>query len=180
VIARSAVVALVVGALSGCGANPAVVRDGANRPATASAGGDQRIVPKRGIAGVRLKMTRSDVVKLLGEPDAVGPSELHGGWTKLVFRAEGLRVTLDERGTVWNVRTLSRRHRGLGGTGVGSTEAALGKAMPKLECRAYGGPARYRHWRSCVDTSRYQGPFTDYTLVNGRVTRVTVTVGLAR
>jgi hypothetical protein len=137
------------------------------------------IQPKRGIAGVGLEAGADEVADVLGQPDATAPSELHGGWMKWEYRRPRLRVTLDERRTVWDVRTYSVANRTPSGVGVGSTESQVREAMRFVRCQPYGGPARYRRWRVCVDTRTYSGPFTSFTLVRGRVRYVTVARGLA-
>lgn len=144
------------------------------RPASAQPG----IEPRRGIAGARLGMTRDAVEARLGPPVDIQASELHGGWTKATYRTPRMRVTFNGVDRVWDVRTYDRASRAPGGVGVGSTERRLRKAL-RLRCRPYGGPARYRAWRVCTDTAAHDGPFTDFTLVHGRVRYVTVAAGLA-
>jgi hypothetical protein len=136
------------------------------------------IRPKQSIAGIQLAMRQEQVREVLGNPAAVGPSGLHGGWTMWRYRAARLRVTFDERERVWDVRTYSAAHRTAGGLGVGTTERQLRSGV-RVTCRPYGGPARYREWRVCVDAADYRGPFTSFTLVRGRVRFVTVAMGLA-
>lgn len=138
-----------------------------------------RIEPKRGIAGVRLKMTRDRVLHMLGEPRRSRPSTLHMGWNEWLYRRNELGVTFDSTGHVWNVWTSSPGARASGGVGIGSTERELLEVMPALDCHPYGGSAEHRRWRSCADTADYRTPFTDFTLVRDRVARVTVARGLA-
>jgi len=90
------------------------------RAASDSSPRDVRIRPKRGIAGVLLEMSRAAVTQILGAADAVKPSELHTGWTQEIYGRRRLRVTSDELGSVWDVRTYSREQRAPGGVGVGS------------------------------------------------------------
>ena len=148
--------------------------------ATPTAGSAElAIVPRRGIAGVRLGMTSAVVQNALGAPDQTASSRLHGGWTEWRYEKQRLTVTFDGDRSVWSVRSASREHRTPTGAGVGSTEAGLVDAMPSLHCRPYGGPARYRRWRTCDDAGDFQQPFTEFTLVGGVVRRVTVARGLA-
>ena len=164
------VVVAAAAAFPGCG--------GRDEPAAVKAS-DAAIEPRRGIAGVRLAMTTAAVEQALGSPHSERESELHAGWTKWRYRRPRLRVTFDERGTVWDVRTYAREHRTREGVGVGSTEDELLRALPRLRCRPYGGPPRYRDWRSCKDGPALSEPLTTYTLVDGRVDFVTVARGVA-
>jgi hypothetical protein len=95
-----------------------------------------------------------------------------------------MRVTFDEldrrKRVVWDVRTYARKHRAPGDVGVASTEREVREELPRLRCRPYGGPARYSAWRVCADTRTYTGPFTSFTIVDGRVRYVTVASGLAQ
>jgi hypothetical protein len=166
---RVLVVLVVSVVLSGCGGDG----DGGGGHSREQAG---TIEPRKSIAGIRLGMAEAEVRALLGEPDAVKPSELHGGWTLWVYRDRQLRVTF--AGGVWDIRTTNAGDRTASGVGVGSTEREVRRAMPDVSCGPYGGPRRYRDWRTCVDR-RSRGPFTQFTLVRERVTLVTVAQGLA-
>ena len=138
-----------------------------------------RIQPRESIGGIALGMTTTQVRKRLGAPDAEKPSELHSGWTQWVYRDSGIRVTFDES-NVWDVRTVSGEYRTPSGVGVGSTEAQLRETSPGLKC-APAGPDGTAPPRSCVDTRRPPGPFTQFWLSDGRVvSRVTVARGLAQ
>lgn len=137
------------------------------------------IRPGESIAGVRLGMAEARVRRVLGEPDQVRPSGLHGGWETYVYRGRRLHVTIADRARVWDVRTLSPADRTAGGVGVGSTEAEVREDLPRLRCRPYGGPRRYRTWRVCADDAPQLRPFTQFTLIRGRVAAVTVARGLA-
>jgi hypothetical protein len=140
---------------------------------------DGSIKLKRSIAGVKLNATEADVRLRLGAPSTKVPSELHGGWTRWIYRSRRLSVTFASDDHVWDVRTTSSRDRTATGVGVGSTERTVRRRVRGVRCRGYGGPSRYRHWRVCVDDARYRGPFTEFVLVRGRVFRVKVARGLA-
>ena len=169
-MARVLVVLVVSVLLSGCGDDGV----GGAEPSHEQVG---TIEPNKSIGGVRLGMAQAEVRALLGEPDTVEASELHGGWTLWVYSDRRLRVTFEER--VWDVRTTHPGDRTADGVGVGSAEREVRRAMPVVNCGPYGGPARYRDWRICVDTRGRRGPFTQFTLIRGRVTLVTVAQGLA-
>ena len=168
--------AALTAVLAACGADD----DQATSGGQAKPQANPLIVPKRSIAGVRLRDSARDVVARLGKPASTASSRLHGGWVEWRYRRPRLRVTLDDRQLVWSVRTDSRAHRSAMGVGVGTRERALRKAMSDLTCQPHGGPPRFRRWRVCVDTTTYSGPFTSFTLVRGRVRYVTVAQGLAR
>jgi hypothetical protein len=155
--------------VSGCGA----AEDGAPAPSR-----EPTIEPRKAIGGVRLQMTAADVRARLGEADAVGPSDLHGGWMLWTYRDRRLRVTFtDDR--VWDIRTTHPGDRTTSDIGVGSSEREVREAMPDMRCEPYGGPRRRREWRICVDAGADRGPFTQLTLVRGRVKSVKVAQGVA-
>lgn len=131
------------------------------------------------MAGVRLGATAAQVRQLLGRPDAVRPSELHGGWTRIVYRSRRLHVTIEERGRVWDVRSLSPADRTAEGVGVGSRERQVRDALPELSCRRWGGSGPRRIWRVCADGPSPGRPFTEFTLIRDRVVMVKVARGLA-
>lgn len=138
------------------------------------------IQPNRSIASIEVGMSAAEVRERLGAPDDERPSELHVGWTQWVFGDAGLRVTLDETDTVWDVRTVSSKHRTPSGVGVGSTEEQLRRALSSIECRNAGaggtGPER-----NCVDTRGDSSPFTSFRLADGEtVSQVVVARGLAQ
>lgn len=137
------------------------------------------VEPGRSVAGVRLGATAAQVRQVLGRPDAVRPSELHGAWRRFVYRSRRLRVTIEDRGRVWNIRSLSPADRTAGGLGVGSTERQLRDGLPRLRCRAWGGSGARRTWRVCADDRSPVRPFTEFTLIHDRVVMVTVARGLA-
>lgn len=142
--------------------------------------GNAPIQPGRSIAGIELGMSAEEVRKPLGAPKDAKPSELHPGWTQWVFADVGLRVTLDETATVWDVRTVSSKHRTPGGVGVGSTEEQLRRALPSIECRSAGAPGTGPE-RVCVDTRDHSAPFTSFRLSDGEtVSQVVVARGLAQ
>jgi hypothetical protein len=108
---------------------------------TAPAAG-ARIVEGRGIAGVRLQMSQSNVRHLLGTPDQIkhltsdfGPS------TEYVYYARRLRVTFFSGTQVTAVATTSRSERTASGVGVGSTKAQLVAGVPHVHCNS-GGPCQ--------------------------------------
>ena len=163
-MARAAALAVVV--LLGLSALPARAGNGS-------------IKLKRSIAGVALDDTEYEVRSRHGEPSRTEPSDLHFGWTRWIYSARRLSVTFTSAGRVWDVRTTAGRDRTRRGVGVGSSERTVRRKVPGVRCQAYGGPPRYRHWRTCTDTRTYRGPFTQFILVRGRVFRVKVAKGLA-
>ena len=134
--ARGVAVLVALGALSGCAAGDdgRVVSTGSERGADTAHPDHQGIVPNESIAGVRLRMGRAAVTRLLGAPEAVRRSDLHFGWTTLVYRSRGLRVTLDEGGAVWETSRRSLRNSA-DPAGLESVPASRRCAKP------------FRHWR---------------------------------
>jgi hypothetical protein len=130
-----------------------------------------RIVPQRGMKGIRLAMTEREVRQKLGRPDRTVARryEIMGrarllvyGRTSVLLRAASSRVV--------SIQTTSRRERTSRGVGVGSTQAAVRRRVRGARCRTERG---YRHcW---VGTWLIGRRITDFAISRrGRVTRVTV------
>ncbi|HZO07466.1 MAG TPA: hypothetical protein VFB52_13840 [Solirubrobacterales bacterium] len=95
------------------------------------------IVPQKSIAGVKLKMTRAQVVAAKGKPDAerVVDNEILGrqrimryGRTQIGFNGEAADATVS------GVRTTARGQRTRSGVGRGSTQAAVEAGVPGVTC----------------------------------------------
>jgi hypothetical protein len=87
------------------------------------------IVPQRGIAGVRLAMTRAQVRAVLGAPAAAFHGRNEFG-TFTVYRYRGLRVTFQGNRTATAILTTRTTERTAAGVGVGSTEGQVGRRWP--------------------------------------------------
>lgn len=126
------------------------------------------LVPQRGIAGVRLAMTRAQVRAVLGAPRAAvhGRNEF-GSFT--VYRYRGLRVTFQGNRTVTAILTTRTTERTAAGVGVGSTEGQVRAKVAGVRCRTESG---FRH---CFVGRFLPGKrVTDFRITRGRVTSVTL------
>jgi hypothetical protein len=126
------------------------------------------IVPQRGIAGVRLGMTKAQVRATLGAPrSAVHGSNEFGSFT--IFRYRGLRVTFQGNRTVTDVFTTRAGERTARGVGVGSTVAQVRAKVAGVRCRTESG---FRH---CFVGQFLPGRrITDFRIKTGHVTSVDV------
>ena len=103
-------------------------------PAPASAA----LVPQRSLAGIELGMSEKEVRAAKGEPDEVTHPRHPIVGRSTVFRYGLTEVTLFEQSGVVNITTTSKRET-YRGTGVGSTERALRRAVRGERCdTAYG------------------------------------------
>ena len=126
------------------------------------------IVPQRGIAGVRLEITKAQVRAALGAPSVVvhGSNDF-GSFT--VYRYRGLRVTFQGNRTVTSVFTTRVSERTAAGVGVGSTEGQVRAKVRGVRCRTESG---FRH---CFVGRFLAGKrVTDFRIKRGHVTSVTV------
>jgi hypothetical protein len=132
--------------------------------ATASAA----IVPQRGIAGVRLEMTKAQVRAARGTPaSVVHGSNDFGSFT--IYRYPGLRVTFQGNRNVTAVFTTRVTERTAAGVGVGSTEAKVRAKVAGVRCRTESG---FRH---CFVGRFLPGRrVTDFRIKRGHVTSVQV------
>ena len=126
------------------------------------------IVPQRGIAGVRLGMTKAQVRATLGAPAAaVHGSNDFGSYTS--YRYRGLRVTFQGNRRVTAVFTTRRTEQTAAGVGVGSTEGQVRAQVAGVRCRTESG---FRH---CFVGRFLAGKrVTDFRIKRGHVTSVTV------
>ena len=126
------------------------------------------IVPQRGIAGVRLAMTRAQVRAVLGAPAAAvhGRNEF-GSFT--AYRYRGLRVTFQGNRTVTALLATRASERTAAGVGVGSTEGQVRTKVAGVRCRTESG---FRH---CFVGRFLPGRrVTDFRIKHGHVTSVDV------
>lgn len=95
------------------------------------------IVPQKGIAGIALNMTRAEIVRAKGQPDAekVLPHDIIG--RQRMMRYGSTRAFLGTRpgATVFSLRTLDPREQTATGVGVGSTVAEVRAGVAGVKCR---------------------------------------------
>jgi hypothetical protein len=130
--------------------------------------GEGRVVPQKGIAGVRLGLTQAQVKARVGLPAKVerGSNEI-GSYT--TYRYRTYRVTFFGGRNVTQVATLSPRERTAAGVGVGSTRAAVVANVAGARCLRELG---YDH--CYVGTWKPGRVVTDFALEGGRVTRISI------
>ena len=134
----------------------------------ASAIGEGRIVPQKGIAGVRLGMTQAQVKADIGLPAKVerGNNEI-GPYT--TYRYRTFTVTFFGGPKVTQLDTHSPRKRTASGVGVSSSRADVRAKVAGIRCLKEFG---YHH---CYVGSWQPGRvITDFALKNGRVTSVSI------
>ena len=96
------------------------------------------LIPQRSLAGIELGMSEKEVRAAKGEPDEVTHPKHPIVGRSTVLRYGLTEVTLFEQSGVVNITTTSRRET-YRGTGVGSTERALRRAVRGERCdTAYG------------------------------------------
>jgi outer membrane protein assembly factor BamE (lipoprotein component of BamABCDE complex) len=122
------------------------------------------VVPQRGIAGVRLHMTKSQVRALLGAPRHVqtGRNDF-GRYT--TFRYPRVSVTFQSGVKVTGMRTSSPLERTTAGVGVGSTRAKVKAKVPGVRCESQ---------QCVVGRFRPGSVVTSFILRHGRVSAVVV------
>ena len=137
-------------------------------PSPASA----KIVPKKSIAGIRLRMTDDEVHATVGEPTSrfrrrFGPSdEPFPAWR---YASERLLIVFVD-GKALFVETRSRRERTGRGIGPGSTRTALLRGHPAANCVS----TRFCELGSA--TGVQPKPYTGFRLRRGRVLSVELSV----
>jgi hypothetical protein len=131
-----------------------------------------RIVPQRGMKGIRLGMSVRDVRDRLGAPDKIA-FEINPIEGRIRVYAYGLtRASFSPGGDarVNSISTTSRHERTSRGVGVGSRRGLVARKVPGVRCRIEFGTDH------CYVGSFDPGKrVTDFLIgANGRVRRVTV------
>jgi hypothetical protein len=137
----------------------AAIASAAVLAAAAAADASATIVPGKGMSGVVLGMTKSQVQARLGSPIGTGGGRWYYARVWVGFRA----------GRAVEITTTRSTERTRGGLGVDSTESALRAAYPGLACAA-ATPFRRCRLGSGAPGTRV----TDFMLGRGRVLQVTV------
>jgi hypothetical protein len=133
-----------------------------------------RIVPGKGIAGIRLGMSMAAVLQRLGEPStALQPFPGYSFWSytrrHLFVQFVPRDAPLSPAGGVFAVVTRSRRERTRGDLGVGSARTTVRARMPHLRCP---GPNKFGIDRGCY--VRKHGVTTSFSFAHGRVDQVEI------
>ena len=136
---------------------------------------DARIVPQKGIMGINLNMTRSQVVHKKGKPDSekVVNNEILGRQRIMRYGRTRVGFSGTRRGArVIGITTHDRRQRTRSGVGIGSSEAAVRAGVGGIHCRTEFGS------RHCFKGRFRAGErVTDFSLsARDHVTRVTVAI----
>jgi len=132
------------------------------------------IVPQRGIGGISLKMTRAQVVRAKGTPDAerLVHNELIGRQRMIRYgRTRALFGGFRRTATVVTINTRDPAERTRSGVGVGSTVSEVRRRVRGIRCRAAFGT------RSCFKGSFGPGERVtvfDVSADSGRVRLVTI------
>jgi len=117
------------------------------------------IRPQRGMSGVSLGMTKSQVQAKLGRPVGTGGGRFYYARVWVGFRL----------GRAVEITTTRSTERTSSGIGVDSTEAAVRRAYPSVSCGAVGG------FRVCrLGNGEPNTRATDFTLGRGRVLQISV------
>jgi hypothetical protein len=136
------------------------------------ASADATIVPQRGIAGIKLQMTKPQVRAKLGTPARVqnGRNDF-GPYT--TFSYPRVTVSFQGRMRVSSIRATSRFERTTAGVGVGSTEAVVKAHVRHVVCKTESGSRR------CAVGKFLPGhTVTAFALKHGRVASVVVGIVL--
>jgi hypothetical protein len=134
---------------------------------------EARIAPQRGIMGIHLGMTGTEVIQKKGQPDAetVVPNEILGQQRILRYGKTKAGLSGPKRkDTVVAVTTTDRRQRTRSGVGVGSKEKAVKNRINGITCQTDAGV------RHCFKGAFLPGHrVTDFRIsASHRVKRVTV------
>ena len=133
-----------------------------------SAPAQAKLVPQRGMAGVDLSMSQTQVRGVLGKPLAVlRRRNEFGPFTEYRYPFL-LRIVFQGNERVTAVETRGRKERTPRGAGVGSSRLELTRAVPALRCE--GGRGGHCYLGAFLPGRRV----TDFSLRDGRVTRVVV------
>jgi hypothetical protein len=134
----------------------------------ASAVGEGRIVPQRGIAGLRLGMTQTQVKTTVGLPGRVERSSTELG-PSTTFHYRTYSVTFFAGPRVTQLATRSPRERTATGIGVGSTRAEVSARVAGVRCLK-----EFQYDHCYVGAWKPGRTITDFSLERGRVNRVVV------
>lgn len=129
-----------------------------------------KLIPQRGMAGVTLGMSRTQVRAALGTPSrTIHARNEFGVYTEFRYAGRALRLVFQGNGGLTSISTTGRTERTRTGVGVGSTEAQVKHGVPGVRCEGAGSA------RHCfLGTFSAGKRVTDFRLTSGRVSRVVV------
>jgi hypothetical protein len=128
------------------------------------------IRPQKGMAGVRLNMTQTQMRGVLGEPTRTKQGENDfGPFTQFIY-PHSITVTFQGNRRVTGIITRGRTEKTERGVGVGSTQTAVRRRVGHVRCETIAGS------RTCHVGSFQAGHRVTVFLISktGRVLSVTV------
>jgi hypothetical protein len=139
-----------------------------------------RIVPGKGMAGVKLGDCQERAIQVLGVPDRTfGSTDFAGFVSKYYYNQRGLKLEFrqgpGECLAMTSIRTTKAQERTKEGVGKGTTRTALRAKLKGEKCRTFKHPKRIRIcWLGSMTPSK---PLTEFRIDSkGRVNNIRVAI----